>query len=178
MFQNNLATKTESILREAIPIINKYREMLWYRVDDDSKLAYECYREILRSASHMSDQGSTKGLTIFHIKNHVKRHCDRKKQREMESLEKMTEEWEDKDLDFKDDLAVVDDALLVNEKITFLAGGDVKRRFILKAWSEGYDNESKLAVLLSQRFGGKTESHHKFIRRFRVECQKELRQIA
>lgn len=179
MLQNSiLATKTESILKEAIPLINKYREMLWYRVDDDSKFAYECYREILRSAPYIDDQKGAKGLTIFHIKNHAKRHCERRKRQETESLEKAMEELGDRDSSFKDDLAVVDDSLLVNEKIAFLAGDDLKKKFVLKAWSEGCDNDSELAVLLAQRFGGSARSYCMFIRRFRMECRKKLRQIA
>lgn len=81
-------------------------------------------------------------------------------------------------IEFSDDLAVVDDALLVKEKIALLAKGDLKKRAILIAWSDGFYNDSALSELLAQLFGGKPESHRQAIKRFRSFCQESLAKIA
>lgn len=73
-----------------------------------------------------------------------------------------------------DDLAVVDETLLLNERITGLAAGDPRKLAILNSWLDPEYNDSKTANLLAQTSGGKAESHRKFIGRFRTECQKAL----
>ena len=73
-----------------------------------------------------------------------------------------------------DELALVDDRLLANEKIAFLAEGDSGKLAILNNWKHGYYNDSNTSAFLAKRFGGNSESHRKFINRFRTTCQKAL----
>ncbi|MEK3836499.1 hypothetical protein [Paenibacillus sp. FSL R7-0128] len=83
-------------------------------------------------------------------------------------------EIEEHDYDIKDDLAIVDAELLKNEKITGLAAGDPRKLAILNSWLDPYFNDSSTADLLAQIYGGKSESHRKFIGRFRNACQTAL----
>src|SRR5690606_27356238 len=74
----------------------------------------------------------------------------------------------------EDELALIDDGILVNEKIAFLAEGDSRKLAILNNWQHGYYNDSNTSAFLAKRFGGNSESHRKFINRFRTTCQKAL----
>jgi hypothetical protein len=57
--------------------------------------------------------------------------------------------------------------LELRERVALLAEGDPKRRMILKAWYNGY-NDSETGEMLAHLFGGKSESHRMFARRFRT----------
>ncbi|UMR34003.1 hypothetical protein MJ749_15005 [Paenibacillus polymyxa] len=76
--------------------------------------------------------------------------------------------------ELKDDLAIVDGNIMLNERITGLAAGDPRKVTILKTWTEPDYCESDTALLLAKQFGGKSESHRKAITRFRRDCQKAL----
>jgi hypothetical protein len=68
--------------------------------------------------------------------------------------------------------------ILKKEKIALLAQGDSRCQMILYAWMNGCTNDSELASMLAHRFPNtKPESHRKFIRRFRKECQKRLADV-
>lgn len=73
-----------------------------------------------------------------------------------------------------DVLADVEGDVVTKEMAALLAKGDRRRMEILKAWIQGYNNVSDLSTLLAQRFGGKSETHRRFITRFREECQRAL----
>lgn len=76
--------------------------------------------------------------------------------------------------EIQDDLAIVENEILYNERITGLAAGDSRKLAILNTWSEPEYNDSKTAEELALQCGGKAESHRKFIVRFRSECKKAL----
>jgi hypothetical protein len=75
---------------------------------------------------------------------------------------------------FRDELALVDDGLITNEKIALLAEDDSRKLAILNAWSNGDYNDSHTASVLADRHGGNAESHRKFITRFRTTCRGQL----
>jgi DNA-directed RNA polymerase specialized sigma24 family protein len=59
------------------------------------------------------------------------------------------------------------------ERVTLLAQGNPKKESILQQWSRGAEDKA-ISELLAQRFGGKAESHRKFIQRFKTECRNRL----
>lgn len=76
----------------------------------------------------------------------------------------------------QDVLANVEDAVIekssIKEKIAGLASDD-RERFTLNAWIDGVD-DTTIAKALASRYGGKTEGHRTFIKRFRAKCQRKL----
>lgn len=99
-----------------------------------------------------------------------KRHLDRSRCLEVISITNR----EGVDLEFEDDLAVVDSSYSLNERIAILADGDSRKLAILSEWTNPDPNDSNIAKLLAQRHGGNSESHRKFINRFRTRCQQAL----
>ncbi|MMZ61827.1 hypothetical protein D1872_239970 [compost metagenome] len=82
---------------------------------------------------------------------------------------------EGEDIEIKDDLAIVDaNNCYATEKIAFLAEGDSRKLAILKAWTYQALNDSDTAILLAQNYGGNTESHRRYVTRFKSRCQKAL----
>lgn len=77
--------------------------------------------------------------------------------------------WEPQDV-----LADVEGAILLKEKTALLAQGDLRKEMILKNWSRGCTNNTEIAMLLAQHFGGNIEGYRKYIQRFRLKCQREL----
>ncbi|MNN11047.1 hypothetical protein D3C81_1239870 [compost metagenome] len=100
-----------------------------------------------------------------------KRHIIRTRGAASLSIDNVDEEG---GFDIIDDLAIIDDKIMLNERITGLASGDPRKLAILKSWTDPYYNDSKTAALLAQSDGGKLETHRKAIVRFRTECQKAL----
>ncbi|WP_260853799.1 hypothetical protein [Bacillus sp. WP8] len=77
--------------------------------------------------------------------------------------------WEPKDV-----LADVESEVLLKEKTALLAQGDLRKEMILTNWSRGCTNNTEIAMLLAQHFGGNIEGYRKYIQRFRLKCQREL----
>ncbi|MHC2451069.1 DNA-directed RNA polymerase specialized sigma24 family protein [Bacillus altitudinis] len=77
--------------------------------------------------------------------------------------------WEPQDV-----LADVEGAILLKEKTALLAQGDLRKEMILTNWSRGCTNNTEIAMLLAQHFGGNIEGNRKYIQRFRLKCQREL----
>lgn len=167
------------VLRKYLPEINKISLSIWYKVRDETVFQKKCIENLNEAVKRYSPQlghfDSLAKSAIWRAKvSMVKR-----RQVPWEHFESVDEtRREGERLELADDLAVVDDEMLVNERIASLAGDDSKREFILKAWSEGYFNESELASILADRFGGNARSHCKFIQRFRTECREKLQQTA
>lgn len=74
----------------------------------------------------------------------------------------------------EDDLAIIDEEVLLNERITSLAAGDPVNLAILSSWIDKSYNDSETAKTLACIYGGKSESYRKSIQRFRSRCQKAL----
>lgn len=78
-----------------------------------------------------------------------------------------------------DDLAVVNsDKLELKETVALLAQGDDRKKFILKAWANGYHNDKELSSILADTFGGKAPSQRIYIQRFRNDCQAKISAVA
>ena len=67
----------------------------------------------------------------------------------------------------------VEEEVLFKEKIALLAQGDSRKETILSQWTKGATDTS-ISELLAKHFGGKAESHRKFISRFKSELRGKL----
>lgn len=170
------------VYRRFLPTINRTTLSIWYKVRDETVFVNRCIRKIEHAVrTYDSEKGSLDSAIFGAIRKSAAMLVKDSRVpwwRFVYQSEEGTNGGEDNPIDYIDDLAVVDDELMVKDRIASLAGDDSRRMFILKAWSEGLYNESELATLLAQRFGGNARSHCRFIQRFRIECQEKLRQIA
>lgn len=93
--------------------------------------------------------------------------------------EMITENDNGEDVEFEptDVLADVESEVMAKE-ITALLAQDGRRKVILEAWSLGNTNGKSISRTLACIFGGKTETHRKFIQRFEEECQKRLSAVS
>ncbi|MCY9532927.1 hypothetical protein M5X04_26825 [Paenibacillus alvei] len=170
----------EDVVKRYLPEINKLSYSLWYKVRDETVFQKICYDSLKRAVTKCDpSKGSFDSLARKSIWN-ARAWVLKRRQVPWEKFDPLDKDRVDEGISIilEDDLAVVDDALMVNERIASLAGDDSRRRFVLKAWSEGFYNESELATLLAQRYGGNARSHCKFIQRFKTECREKLDQIA
>jgi hypothetical protein len=178
---NGCCTSSEAILTYFIPIVQRMSSQVWYMFLDESSFEHECYRKITRAATKYDPtRGRTfrnfvlhklQGVRSTHLKRRSK---SRTNLTSIEALASRDDEGNDTPYDVIDNLAVIDDGLLVNEKIALLAEDDSRKLAILNAWSNGEYNDSDTASFLAKRYGGNSESHRKFINRFRTTCQKAL----
>lgn len=60
----------------------------------------------------------------------------------------------------------------LNEEIARLAADD-RERFTLNAWANGL-SDTQVSETLARQFGGKCESHRKFVQRFKAKCRSKL----
>ena len=67
----------------------------------------------------------------------------------------------------------VEAEVLYQERVTLLAQGNPKKEVILLNWTVGA-TDSAISEMLAHQFGGKAESHRKFIQRFRNDCRLAL----
>lgn len=67
----------------------------------------------------------------------------------------------------------VEEEVIFQEKIALLAQGDSRKEAILSQWTKGATDTS-ISELLAQQFGGKSDSHRKFITRFKSELRGKL----
>ena len=68
--------------------------------------------------------------------------------------------------------------LEVIETITLLAQSDRRKELILNAWANGFTDNKEISSILADTLGGKSESHRKYIQRFRNDCRTELSALA
>ena len=80
------------------------------------------------------------------------------------------EDGDEVEFDPKDVLADVESEIIAKEMTALLAQGDHRKKVILGSWMDGNDNNSEISRLLAQSVGGNTESHRKYIQRFRNDC--------
>lgn len=144
-------------------------------IRSQSDFEEDCFKRV-REAVSTYEPG--RGSFVSHVRAKIyerlnrwkKRHLDRSRCLEVISITNR----EGVDLEFEDDLAVVDRNISLNERIALLAEGDSRRFTILSEWTNPEPNDSNIAKLLAQRHGGNSESHRKFINRFRTRCQQAL----
>ncbi|MMZ45525.1 hypothetical protein D1872_71260 [compost metagenome] len=149
------------------------------KLTSQSRFEDECFEIIEDTVRRFDpDKGDLPQLIVNFIKRRlgrsVKRHLIKTRENVVIPLVANTDSEGYAEYDIKDDLAIVDGNIMLNERITGLAAGDLRKLAILKSWTEPEYCESDTALLLAKQLGGKPESHRKAITRFRSECQKTL----
>jgi hypothetical protein len=165
-FQQGDQSAIDDVCKVILPIISRYSEVIWFKVKNESEFECRCILKIKRAAKSFD---VTKGNFISLARNILNKEksdfLKRRKSQPMQSIESLA------GFDIKDEMVSVEKDFEVKEKVTHLAAGDRRKLAILNHWSDGVFCDSKLSRLLAQSFGGKVESHRKFIQRFRTECQ-------
>jgi len=73
-----------------------------------------------------------------------------------------------------DDLTDVESEVIEKDMVALLAQNDHKKLKVLEGWQIGNTNDKQISRTLARTFGGKSESHRKFIQRFRDSCRNKL----
>lgn len=170
---------TDAILQHFIPIVRRMSQSIWYLLIDETSFEHECYYRIKLAARKYDPLGgrSFSNYVVYNLTLVRKMHLKRREigRDKLTSIEALASRDDDATpYEVIDNLAVIDDRYLVNEKIALLAEDDSRKLAILNAWSNGEYNDSDTASFLAKRCGGNSESHRKFINRFRTTCQKAL----
>lgn len=177
---NGCVESSTEILRHFIPIVERMGREVWHLLRDESSFTNECYRKLLKVAARFDPNGgrSFRNYAIHKLKGIRSTHIKRRSiQRDLlTSIEALAGGDADgkKKYQFRDELALVDDGLITQEKIALLAEDDSRRLAILSAWTNGDYNDSHTASVLADRHGGNAESHRKYINRFRTTCRRAL----
>lgn len=152
------------------------------RISSQSKFEEECWKIIEGTTKKFDPNlGNFSQLVV----NFVKRRLGRTTKRHKEITEKYGVFTTSLDVqistddgfieyEVEDRLATVDDRLLLDEKIASLAGSDPRKMAILNTWKQSNITDTLTADLLAQSYGGKAESHRKFVTRFKSQCQTAL----
>jgi hypothetical protein len=166
------------------PFIQRMSNEIWYLLRDETSFEQACYRKVVNAANSFDPMaGRSFRNYVIHKLNGVRnkyltntKYLIKAKthSKNVVSIEALASRDDGTPYEVIDDLAVVDDGLIVNEKIALLAEDDSRKLAILNAWSNGEYNDSDTALFLAKRCGGNSESHRKFINRFRTTCQKAL----
>lgn len=169
------------ILKHYLPKINRISESIWHLVVNETHFEQSCIIGIQDAIKRFDpNRGAFSTQVNYHVRQAKNRSIMRLKKRrrgyEMDYLDATSNNEDERSSKHEviDDLAVVDDILIVNEKIALLAEDDSRKLAILNAWTNGEYNDSDTASFLAKRCGGNSESHRKFINRFRTTCQKAL----
>jgi hypothetical protein len=180
--KNGCEKSKETLLNIFLCLIYKESEIIWYKIKNFVKFEEDCLNKINWSIANL-DEGNIRSFywmsvkTIRRVRNdHLKRNKrDHTKFTSIEAF-KQKKENEDKEYIFEveDVLADVEQEVLLKEKVALLAEGDSRKLAIINEWIKGCYSDTDIAELLAQRFGGKSESHRKYIQRFRSTCQTTL----
>ena len=171
----------ETILAHFLPRVYQLSNQHWYKLSNETHFEQSCMNGI-NSAIRTFDitKGNFSTQVEWRFRQALQRTMKRKTARQRgfitESLDS-NHYGGDADgitYDVIDDLAVVDDVIIVNEKIALLAEDDSRKLAILNAWSNGMFNDLEHAEFLAKQRGGNQAAHRKYIQRFRSQCQRAL----
>lgn len=182
---NNLALKAKFGCKDLLWAVKSYfhgriHEMsnkYWHSIQSEERFEASCFSRIECAVRKFDPQkGDFYGLVLRKLNELLAQHRKRYSQRKC--VLSLSNTLNDSDLDIEstlvDDLAVIDSQLIVKEEIALLAEGNLKRRFILKQWTYGENNDTNIARLLAQYCEGEVSTHIKYVQRFRARCRKAL----
>ncbi len=158
----------------AIPYVQRESQRIAHLVPDQTSFEQRCLNSIGYWLERYEGNGRSKKALIQRIIVRERNKYLKASRKEAAlSIEGMRDDgnvsWEP-----HDSLATIDDGLMAKEKIALLAQNDLRKKVILECWTDGFTNTTEISALLAQRFGGNSETHRKFIRRFQLHCQREL----
>ena len=145
-------------------------------IEDFTKFDCRVVREVKRQIDSFEYGKHDFVATVKTIISQSKSRFIRRNSRKSEGYVSMTalEGTGDEDLgyQFRSNESTEHDVLF-KERVTLLAQGNPKKQTILLQWSKGTEDKA-ISELLAQLYGGKAESHRKFIQRFKTECRNQL----
>lgn len=166
---------------EVIKLVRQASERIWHKIPDVTSFEHSCYRDIgiaLSKEKIKSVGGITTRIIARKEAWHVKYKGIKEEVKSLESLAGRDDEGNEEPFEIVDDVAVVDREVIGNirhkEIVELLAGNDDRRRFILGAWTNGYDDDVELSNVLADVFGGKSTGQRRFIQRYAKECRGRL----
>ncbi|MHA7962827.1 hypothetical protein ACX93W_01695 [Paenibacillus sp. CAU 1782] len=179
--RNGCEESYHEVLEHFLPQIYRMSEYIWHSVSNETHFEQSCLVGIKDAIARFDPtRGNFSAQVNWRFRQALWRSTERLKKRrrgyQIDSLDEQVKSEEEKTSKYEviDDLAIVDDNYLVMERIALLAEGDPRKLAILTAWTNGETNDSETASFLAKRYGGNSESHRKFILRFRTNCQKTL----
>lgn len=167
----------EDLCRHYLPYITEISERYKNRLSSETSFECTCLKMIERTIEEFDkSKGNFDRLVRSSIYNLTRVYLARGSRR-LEKLLSINRDDENGEGDgvsiheLQDHTEDVAGKVNVKEMIAFLAEGDPRKEMILRCWSDGLTNDTKLSELLAQQFGGKARSHCKFIQRFRDRCR-------
>lgn len=152
-----------------LPYIQMKAEKIWYRITDYAYFECRCVQKLEWLIKHHDPSKSSfdyraKKLISQAIGAFLER--GKSERDPLISIDMMSE----KGIEPKTDGGL---SKIFTEKIPALASGDQRKELIIEFWREG-KSDSDISKLLAQHFGGSSEGHRTFIKRFRTACRKAL----
>lgn len=163
-----------------LPVIHRLSEKHWHLLRSQDSFESSCFQRIDEAVRKFDSQkGSFERLVLHQFRNLLKQQIFRYYARRRLTVsinDRYSNDEGDRslELDITDGLAAVDDKFLAKEKVALLAEGDLRKLVVLRAWLQGITSDSEIALFLAEQFGGKTDSHRKYVIRFRTVCRQLL----
>lgn len=177
-YQRGDETVVDDIFNEIQPLIEKASEEITWCMKDPTK--FDCrivikLKKLLTTLNRNEDSflGIAKDLIRREKWDFISRRADIVDEFSLEEMQKEGDGSEGLGYQFKDPLARVEEDVIHKERVSLLSQGNPKKEFILNQWSKGA-NDMSISEALSGLFGGNSESHRKFITRFKTGCRKTL----
>lgn len=172
-YRNGNELALEEIFRMVNPLIENASRIIEKVSDDPTK--FDC-RVLLKIKKAIEDPSVKDfgGYVKTIIGNEKSDFLNRRKRKREDISMAALEGDSDSDLGYQfESNEDVEDDVMFKERVALLAQGNSKKETILLQWSRGAEDKS-ISELLAQLFGGKAESHRKFIQRYRTECRDRL----
>src|SRR5699024_2615715 len=164
--------------KEVVELVQEASDRIWHSLPDVTSFEHTCFTNIGRELLK-GEVKSVRAMAIHYIRRAEARHLKITKYERPDFFSEVgttgKEEGEEVlDFEHEDVLADVEKEVMVKEMTALLAQDDHRKKMILGSWSDGNDNNSTISNLLAQTLGGKSESHRKYIQRFRKDCREIL----
>ncbi|PAE24022.1 hypothetical protein [Bacillus sp. 7894-2] len=175
-YQNGSELALADLFNAVNPLIERASKEVEPFVDDFTKFDCRVVREIQRQIDSFEygkhDFLAAVKTIISQSKARFIRRNSRKKDNYVSMVALEGNGDEDLGYQFEAD-GRTEDYVMFKERVTLLAQGNPKKETILLQWSRGAEDKS-ISELLAQLYGGKAESHRKFIQRFKTDCKELL----
>src|SRR5690625_1716845 len=148
------------------------------KVTDQTLFEERCINRIGEYLVKSNDNINNKKYIERMINEVAKSVVDRNKNEMAEyfsSLKKEDEEGEELEYEPTDFLADVESEVIEKDMVALLAEDDHRKLKVLEGWRIGNTNDKQISRTLAGTFGGKSDSHRKFIQRFRKSCREKLK---
>ncbi|MGN7387769.1 hypothetical protein [Sporosarcina sp. SAFN-015] len=167
--------------KTVVSLVEKASAEIWYKLPDATSFEHTCYVSIGKEIVEKEIK-SVAAIARYCINRAAARHLKRSKYEAPTSFRDLAiskgNDEESAEYEAEDVLANVENALVMKETqketISLLAQGDRRRNLVLNAWANGFTDSREISSILADTLGGKSESHRKFITRFKTECRAVL----